>query len=77
MAVGPPFFKALKSIHQFDGKKDVRAWLFTIAKNTYFTRYNKQQRELNEEELSAKNDVQLVDYLANEEPALMIHRFYT
>ncbi|MGE7674289.1 RNA polymerase sigma factor [Lysinibacillus sp. NPDC094403] len=22
------FFKALKSIHQFDGKKDIRAWLF-------------------------------------------------
>ena len=26
------FFKALRSMHQFDGKKDIRAWLFTIAK---------------------------------------------
>lgn len=30
------FVKALKSLHQFDGKKDIRAWLFTIAKHTYF-----------------------------------------
>ena len=31
------FVKALKSLHQFDGKKDIRAWLFTIAKHTYFS----------------------------------------
>ncbi len=69
------FFKALKSFQQFDGKKDVRAWLFTIAKNTYFTQYKKQHREINMEEHSAQKDVQLVDYLMNEERALMIHRF--
>jgi len=69
------FFKALKSFHQFDGKKDIRAWLFTIAKNTYFTQYKMQQREIHTEEHSAQKDVQLVDYLMNEERALMIHRF--
>lgn len=31
------FVKALKSLNQFDGRKDIRAWLFTIAKNTYFS----------------------------------------
>lgn len=31
------FSKALKSLDGFDGSKDIRAWLFTIAKNTYFT----------------------------------------
>ena len=31
------FFKALRSLDSFDGKKDIRAWLFTIAKNTYFS----------------------------------------
>ena len=69
------FFKALKSFHQFDGKKDVRAWLFTIAKNTYFTHYKRQKREINMEENLAQQDVQLVDYLMNEERALAIHRF--
>ncbi|MFJ7730763.1 RNA polymerase sigma factor [Lysinibacillus sp. NPDC097231] len=69
------FFKALKSFHQFDGKKDVRAWLFTIAKNTYFTHYKKQKRVINMEGNSAQKDVQLVDYLMDEERALVIHRF--
>ncbi|QFT91155.1 RNA polymerase sigma factor SigM [Bacillus sp. THAF10] len=69
------FFKALKSFHQFDGKKDVRSWLFTIAKNTYFTQHQKQQREINMEENVVQKDVQLVDYLMNEDRALEIHQF--
>lgn len=35
------FFKALRAIEKFDGSKDIRAWLFTIAKNTYFSHYKK------------------------------------
>lgn len=31
------FVKALKSIDSFDYSKDIRAWLFTIARNTYYT----------------------------------------
>lgn len=34
------FTKALKSLDSFDGKKDIRAWLFTIAKNTYLEDYS-------------------------------------
>lgn len=69
------FFKALKSIHQFDGKKDIRAWLFTIAKNTYFTHYQKQKRITAFEEPPLQTDVQLVDYLVDEERALLMHQF--
>ena len=29
------FVKALKSIDSYDGSKDLRAWLFTIAKNSF------------------------------------------
>ncbi|WP_301109953.1 RNA polymerase sigma factor [Sporosarcina sp.] len=68
------FFKALKSMHQFDGKKDIRAWLFTIAKNTYFTHYKKQQRQINQMEESVL-DVQIVEHLMNEEQAFTIHRY--
>ncbi|MEK4627697.1 RNA polymerase sigma factor [Solibacillus sp. FSL R7-0682] len=68
------FFKALKSIHQFDGKKDIRAWLFTIAKNTYFTHYKKQQRQISQIEESAL-DVQMVEHLADEEQAFTIHYY--
>lgn len=31
------FTKALTAINSYDGRKDIRAWLFTIARNTYFT----------------------------------------
>lgn len=31
------FFKALKSIEQFDGRCKLYVWLCQIAKNTYFT----------------------------------------
>jgi len=68
------FFKALKSFQQFDGKKDVRAWLFTIAKNTYFTHYKKQQRQTNQVEESVLN-VRLVEHLMNEEEAFAIHHY--
>ncbi|MFJ8101920.1 RNA polymerase sigma factor [Lysinibacillus sp. NPDC096212] len=68
------FFKALKSIHQFDGKKDIRAWLFTIAKNTYFTHYKKQQRQINQMEESVL-DVQIVEHLMDEEQAFAIHHY--
>lgn len=69
------FFKALKSFHQFDGTKDIRAWLFTIAKHTYFTQYKKQQREISQKEILVQNDIQLVECLIDEERALEIHRF--
>lgn len=29
------FTKALTAINSYDGRKDIRAWLFTIARNTY------------------------------------------
>lgn len=39
------FFKALKKIDTFDGRNDIRAWLFTIAKNTYLS--NLRMKKLN------------------------------
>jgi len=37
------FLKAINNIHTFDGRKDIKAWLFTIARNTYYTEYNRQK----------------------------------
>lgn len=31
------FARALAAIDSLDGRKDIRAWLFTIARNTYYT----------------------------------------
>jgi RNA polymerase sigma-70 factor (ECF subfamily) len=38
------FFKALRSIHQFDGRCKVYVWLCQIAKNTYFTHYRRESK---------------------------------
>ncbi|MCM3388333.1 RNA polymerase sigma factor [Ureibacillus chungkukjangi] len=70
------FFKALKAIDKFDGSKDIRAWLYTIAKNTYFSYYkrNNRQIELDIDEV-VDTGVQFVSHLMNEEGAFAIHEF--
>lgn len=70
------FFKAFKAIDKFDGSKDIRAWLFTIAKNTYFSHYkrNKNHIELNGKE-EPSTGVQIVKHLMNEEDAFTVHQF--
>ncbi len=37
--------KALASIHQFRPGTNLRAWLFTIERNTFYTNYRKRRRE--------------------------------
>jgi len=71
------FFKALKSIDKFDGSKDIRAWLFTIAKNTYFSHYKtkKRQIELDVKDESSTGGVQFVKQMMNEEDAFNVHLF--
>lgn len=71
------FMKALKSIDMFDGSKDIRAWLFTIAKNTYYT-YCKRQNIYADEEPSENITAPQLDFteqIVNEESAFLIHRF--
>lgn len=70
------FFKALKAIEKFDGSKDIRAWLFTIAKNTYFSYYKRNKRQIdinicNERETG----VQFIKNLMTEETAFTVHEF--
>lgn len=71
------FAKALKSIDRFDGTKDIRAWLFTIAKNTYYTFCKRQKIYANEEISENITDVQIdfAEQLADEENAFLIHQF--
>ena len=40
------FTKALKAIDSYKGDKDIRAWLFTIAKNSYFSYCRKQKQNV-------------------------------
>ncbi len=71
------FTKALKAIDSFDGNKDIRAWLFTIARNTYYT-YCKRQKiyigEVVPEHMPAAQTV-FTDRIIDEENAFLIQRF--
>ena len=70
------FFKALKAIEKFDGSKDIRAWLFTIAKNTYFSHYKREKRQTNLDFIEEQSTgVQIVKRLMNEEDAFAVHQF--
>ena len=71
------FLKALKAIRRFDGAKDIRAWLFTIARNSYFSYLRKRSHEagqaLDENSLSEGPSVE--EQFMNEEEALRIHQY--
>ena len=42
--------KAWKSIHSFQVGTNMRAWLFTILRNTYYTNHRKARREVQDSE---------------------------
>jgi len=71
------FSRALKAINRFDGTKDIRAWLFTIAKNTWLTHCRRRGRFVQEEIPENLEDprVSFMEQLENEEQAFLIHRF--
>jgi len=67
------FFKALRSIDQFDGRCKVYVWLCQIAKNTYFTQH---QRSIKKEQLSPEPicSSSFEEQLENQEMAFEIHK---
>ena len=70
------FYKALRSLDSFDGRKDIRAWLFTIAKNTYLSHKKKDRSsgiELTPQD--ASDDINFVERIMDEEQCFMIHKF--
>lgn len=72
------FFKALKAIDRFDGSKDILAWLFTIARNTYYTHLKKQSKisDVPQDENRVLNEeISIEEKLINEEDAFLIHEF--
>lgn len=68
------FFKALKSIDSFNGSCKINVWLCQIAKNTYFSNYNKQSRfnTINSNEILSSISVE--NMLLNKEYTLDIHK---
>ena len=70
------FVKALKAINRYDGVKDIRAWLFTIARNTYYTERKRQSRfSGSEPDENLAADLVIEDCLVNENDAFLIHQY--
>lgn len=71
------FVKAFKSIDSFDGRKDIKAWLFTIAKNTFYSYCKKQNiytgQELDENIPALGSSIE--EQFSDEESAFRIHQF--
>ena len=56
------FTKALTAINSHDGRKDIRAWLFTIARNTYFTYCKREKIYVEWEPPTEQVDIQIGVY---------------
>lgn len=71
------FFKALKAVNRFDGSKDIRAWLFTIARNTYYSYCRTHKIIVSVEELTQDipSSVRVEDHLTDEDSAFAIHQY--
>lgn len=67
------FVKALKAVDRFDGRTDVRAWLFSIAKNTYYSHCRKKKESVMED--TVVTDVSLSERLVDKETAFFIHQY--
>ena len=68
------FFKALKSIDKFQGNCKIDVWLCQIAKNTYFTYFDKQKRFDKDDipERSSENSIEQI--ILNKEETFRIHK---
>lgn len=68
------FVKAMQALDRFDGEKDILAWLFTIARNTYFSHCRRQKR-FAEEPVSARCEDTVLERMIDQEQAYQIHEF--
>ena len=70
------FVRALKAIDRFDGRQDIRAWLFTIARNAYYSHCRRQKHFSGTEPPVDVPDPRIFTQdVENSENALLLHRF--
>lgn len=67
------FFKALKKIENFKGECKLRVWLCQIAKNTYYSVYQREKRFANTQEMKSLTE-NFEQKLINNETAFEIHK---
>ena len=71
------FFKALNGLKHFDGRQDIRAWLFTVARNCYYSHCRKAKQTVPLDEAfppAAASQPDLDELLIDEDAAFTIHQ---
>ncbi len=71
------FVKALTAIDTFDGSKDIRAWLFTISKNTFLSECRKRKwiADVEVPEDTPSTDQDFLEVISDKESAVLIHKY--
>ena len=71
------FFKALNGLKDFDGKQDVRAWLFTVARNCYYSycRKTKHTAPLEDAETKPADTPDIAQLLVDKDAAFTVHQY--
>ena len=60
------FFRALDGLKDYDGKQDVRAWLFTVARNAYYDHCRR--------EIKAADSPDIAQLLVDKDAAFTVHQ---
>lgn len=66
------FLKAMQNIEKFDGRKDILAWLFTIARNTFIS-HCRRQKHLTEQPVAERYEDTMLENLMDREQADIIY----
>lgn len=70
------FFRALDGLKEFDGRQDVRAWLFTVARNCYYSHCRKEKHTtaLEDAQQLTADAPDVVQLLVDEDAAFTVHQ---
>ncbi len=70
------FFRALRAIDSFDGHKDIRAWLFTIAKHVYIDHCRQEKHRAGEalDEALPDSGPSFTETLTDRDTAYRVHQ---
>lgn len=70
------FFKALDGLKDYDDRQDVRAWLFTVARNAYYShcRRTKHTAPLEDAETAPADAPDIAQLLIDQDAAFTVHQ---
>ena len=70
------FFKALDGLKDYDDRQDVRAWLFTVARNAYYShcRRTKHTAPLEDAETAPADTPDIAQLLVDRDAAFTVHQ---